>query len=118
MDIEGRRKELMPKSIPKLHFDYHTFSESEIAARAISPFTISDSEKSPVSKSTGSDDEERMLSDVIDEVLVFEKTAVIIDAEEGAKDLNIKETVTKTNGEVRFQQVKYINYNTDDNTCC
>ncbi|KAL3982060.1 Glioma tumor suppressor candidate region family protein [Acanthocheilonema viteae] len=98
MDVEGRRKELVQKSIPKLHFDYHTFSESEIAARTISPFTASDSEKSPVSKSTGSDDEEKVLSDLTDEVLVFKETTITSDTE-GANDPDIKEDVTKTNGE-------------------
>lgn len=121
MDVEGRRKELVPKTIPKLHFDYHTFSESEIAARTVSPFTTSDSEKSPVSKSTGSDDEERMLSDVTDEMLVFEETATISDIERGSNDPDIKENVTKANGEVNFQLVRNIDYHPSSSysdTCC
>ncbi|EJW80291.1 hypothetical protein WUBG_08800, partial [Wuchereria bancrofti] len=65
MDVEEYRKELVPKTVPKLHFDYHTFSESEIAARIVSPFTTSDIEESPVSKSTGSDDEERNSSPLL-----------------------------------------------------
>lgn len=103
MDVEERRKELVPKSTPKFHFDYHTFSENEIAARTISPFTISDSEKSPVSKFTSSDEEEGMLSDVTDEMLVFEEATVISDAEEGVNDPDEEEDVTKANGEVNLQ---------------
>ncbi|VDK61502.1 unnamed protein product [Onchocerca ochengi] len=97
MDVEGHRKELVPKIMPKLHFEYHTFSESEIAARTVSPFT-SGSEESPVSKCTDFDDEERMLSDVTDEMLVFEHTT-ITDIERDANDPDMKENVTKINGE-------------------
>ncbi|KAK6110316.1 Glioma tumor suppressor candidate region family protein [Brugia pahangi] len=99
MDVEEYRKELVPKTIPKLHFDYHTFSESEIAARIVSPFTASDIEDSPVSKSTGSDDEERMLSDVTEEMLIFEETATITNTERDANDHDIKGNVITINGE-------------------
>ncbi|VDP15908.1 unnamed protein product, partial [Onchocerca flexuosa] len=98
MDVEGHRKELVPKIMPKLHFEYHTFSESEIAARTVSPFTTSASEESPVSKCTDFDDEERMLSDVTDEMLFFEQTTTT-EIERDANDPDIKENVTKINGE-------------------
>ncbi|VDK81905.1 unnamed protein product [Litomosoides sigmodontis] len=123
MDLEERRKELVPKSIPKIHFDYHTFSENEIAARAISPFTISDSEKSSVSKFTSSDDEERMLSDVTDEMLVFEETTVISDAEEGVNDPDEEESVIKGDGERNSTTSDWIDSNSSLDvsatvTCC
>ncbi|CAG9535104.1 unnamed protein product [Cercopithifilaria johnstoni] len=122
MDVEGRRKELVPISIPKLHFDYHTFSESEIAARTISPFTTSDSEKSPVSNSTSSDDEERMVSDMTDEMLVFEETTEITDTED-VNDPDTKENVTKTNGEKNLVTSDWIDSNPSLDlpatvTCC
>uniref|UniRef100_A0A915Q259 GLTSCR protein conserved domain-containing protein n=1 Tax=Setaria digitata TaxID=48799 RepID=A0A915Q259_9BILA len=102
MDIEGRRKELVSKSAPKLHFDYHPFSESEIAARTISPFTVSDSEGSVISKSTCSDDEDKVLSDVTDELLPFEQAATTAYGESGANNPVVKEIVSKTSGEKNF----------------
>ncbi|EJD73901.1 hypothetical protein LOAG_18709 [Loa loa] len=106
MDLEGCRKELVPKTIPKLHFDYHTFSESEIAARTVSPFTTSDGEESLVL--TGSDDEERMLSDVTDEMLFSEETTTVTNTERGANDLDIEENVAKRIGEKNLPTSNWI----------
>lgn len=101
IDIEGRRKELAPKNIPKLHFDYHAFSESEIAARTVSPFTISDSEEYPVSESVSSDNEERMFYEATDEILVFEEASTATHVERSANELDIRENCTETGSEVR-----------------
>ncbi|VDN05671.1 unnamed protein product [Thelazia callipaeda] len=39
MDLEKHRRELISKGMPKLNFEYHEFSESEIAARQYSPIS-------------------------------------------------------------------------------
>ncbi|KAM3726411.1 Abnormal cell migration protein [Dirofilaria immitis] len=88
MDVEGRRKELVPK----------------------------------ISKCTNSDDEEKMLSYVTDEMLVFKHTAAT-DKERDANDRDIKENITKIDGEKSLTK----NYRIDSSpsldlpstvTCC
>lgn len=111
-EVERRRKELVPKSMPKLHFDYHAFSESEIAARtrSLSPFTGSDEEMSEsksirlegdyvesadldekvtesveldekVAKYVGSDNEDALLSDLVDDAVASEHGSTVTSME-------------------------------------